>query len=257
MIKTIALSGDIKGSVKLNERNNRTEYELRLMRPVKLRADAIQFSFIVLVSDTALLFVDIDPKASKGTAEITGVKGFALAGSDSNVISEGYASLSRVEAERYRERIRLALSQKRSIDISKVKHEHPAVVSDSNELEVEDRLERSPITGRILSQARELFYGSIVDEKRAFVAPKITKEESSDQPFVEIPNPFPKLYPNSTWKRRIGEENIVGIAYSQGRKLFIEAHPYQNGVNPRMYRGQKYIAYGIDRRKYQLFVRKM
>ena len=258
MIKTIALNGDIKGSVKLNERNSRTEYELRLMKSVKLRAEAIKDSFTVLVSDAGLMFVDIDPNAQNGTADITGVKGFALANSDGMVISEGYVSLNRAQAEGYRERIRLALSQKRSQNLHSNKRADDILnVAECSEIEVKYISGRSPITGRILSQARELFYGSIVEDKRKSVESEQTQEESNNQYFAEIPNPFPKLYPNSTWKRRIGDENISGIAYLNGRKLFIEAYPYQNGVNTRMHRGQKYIAYGIDRKKYQLFVRKM
>ena len=78
---------------------------------------------------------------------------------------------------------------------------------------------RSEVTGSILERAERLF--SVLDALNASTVngfppkeketPELASEKEPEEPeLVSVPNPFPRTFPNSVWKRREGDHRLFG-----------------------------------------------
>lgn len=89
------------------------------------------------------------------------------------------------------------------------------------------------ITRSIMEKAKRLFAPAADNGAEADEAPAsaVGAEHAvpADGGWEAVPNPFPRTYPNSYWRRRRGEAVLYGTAFTAGGKVNIKAVPAERG----------------------------
>lgn len=263
MVRMIALNGAIKGSVKLNMGRSRTSYELRPTDGVKLRRAAKTGCVIVFASEDGMEYAPLEK--TEGSVTLSNVTCIALFDIEGRVISEGYIAQNAEKRRRLKERIRLFASG-RAFSAPAGKEDLPQVEQSEtynseigslvNESVEQRTAERSPVTARILSQARTLFNRETAVLDRVVHSTIDDAVKYNDTTNKAVENPFPKQFPNSVWKRTDGERVIQGLVKHNGQMYSVDAVPVFIRYRPKDRVNFIRISVGTDRIRYRLFFKK-
>ena len=260
MIRLIALHGKLSGSAVLNSTGGRTEFTLKMRRGTSLGADGSLCAFLAAPDANGGLRLERAEIANgAGSANIDGVRGIFIT-SGNAIVAEGISGISEEQLERARVRLRLGFSASQggaaeppSADGrgevtapigSNGKAEAPqkpeAAQSEPNEPN-ELSSSASPVTRRILSQAKALFGSGDADDYLFDDSPASANAPQSEAlPEVEpytpdseaVKNPFPALFPNSSWRKKAGEAALSGKVKHRGRLYSVAAVPREGRFPP-------------------------
>lgn len=253
MIRLIALHGKLSGSAVLNSTGGRTEFTLKMRQAISGVADGSICAFLAAPDANGNLRLARAAIANgAGGANIDGVRGIFITGGNA-ILAEGASGMSETMLERARVKLRLELSQSGGAAEPQGAPRRGEVTAPSNPNGKAEELPEpeaaqseqspsvSPVTKRILSQAKALFGAGDAD---AFLFDDATASEDkpppSASPEVEpympnseaVKNPFPALFPNSSWRKRAGEAALSGKVKHRGRLYSVAAIPREGRFPP-------------------------
>ena len=116
-----------------------------------------------------------------------------------------------------------------------------AAVSENPPAEGVMQAGASPVTRRILSQAKALFGAGDADAFLFDASPESdnkpqSEASSSVEPYLPnseaVKNPFPALFPNSSWRKKAGETALFGKVKHRGRLYSVTALPREGRFPP-------------------------
>lgn len=253
MIRLIALHGKLSGSAVLNSTGGRTEFTLKMRRGSSGGIEGSLCAFLVSPDANGnLRLARAEIANGAGGANIDGVRGIFI--TDGNeILAEGASGMSETLLERARVKLRLELSQNGGAAEPQGAHRRGEVTAPSKpngKAEKEAKPEAaqseqstgvSPVTRRILSQAKALFGAGDADAFLFDDAPASEdKPPPSASPEVEpympdseaVKNPFPALFPNSSWRKKAGEAALSGKVKHRGRLYSVAAVPREGRFPP-------------------------
>ena len=253
MIRLIALHGKLSGSAVLNSTGGRTEFTLKTRRGSSGGIEGSLCAFLVSPDANGnLRLARAEIANGAGGANIDGVRGIFITGGNA-ILAEGASGMSETMLERARVKLRLELSQNGGAAEphgAQRRGEVTAPSKPNGKAEKEAKPEAaqseqstgvSPVTRRILSQAKALFGAGDADAFLFDDAPASEdKPPPSASPEVEpympdaeaVKNPFPALFPNSSWRKKAGEAALSGKVKHRGRLYAVAAVPREGRFPP-------------------------
>ncbi len=236
MVRFIMLHGEISGSAKIVMRNNSVEIKLSLRSGA--RADGLT------------LFASDGEKIKTGEfssdygiiiSGIANVFGIILRNEYGEIVSEGSCGLSGSAMDKFKASVRMmkknsAVQQKKT-PVKLEQKSSPAradVVSDGKHESIEDKKstagKQSPVTAQILQKASYLF-GESVDVNERF---EVNQRDIAVSDEEAVQNPFPRMFPNSYWRRKIGNDtSLFGNTVVRGIKYSLTAIKSHSKYPPR------------------------
>ena len=271
MIRLIALHGSLSGSVVLNSSGGRTEFMLKTRRSAQTCAEGLSAFLIAPNQSGGFRMERAEIVNCAGSAAIDGVRGILITNSNA-IIAEGSSGMSEETAmERAKVQLRLTFPKNggaaepqraerrgevtaQESPIWKNEAEKAAVNAEKPIEEAALQASASPVTRRVLSLAKALFGSSeadgfLFDDAPASEAKPSPQRETpphsapsppSVPPAVEpympnseaVKNPFPTLFPNSSWRKKAGEAALSGKVKHRGRLYSVAAIPRDGQFPP-------------------------
>ena len=270
MIRLIALHGSLSGSVVLNSSGGRTEFMLKTRRSAQTCAEGLSAFLIAPNQSGGFRMERAEIVNCAGSADIDGVRGMLITNSNA-IIAEGSSGMSETAMERAKVQLRLTFpknggaaepqrAQRRGEVTAQErptgKNETEKAAGNAEPPTAEGALQASasPVTRRILSQAKALFGAGDAD---AFLFDDASASEEKPSPELETParsaasppsvppavepympnseavkNPFPALFPNSSWRKKAGETALSGKVKHRGRLYSVAAVPREGRFQP-------------------------
>lgn len=305
MVRTIALKGRLSGSAVLRSTGGRTEIILRTRHmPVCATGSSLRAVLIAPAAGGSFRFAAAEIKNGAGSAMIDDARGIIIKCGE-ETLCEGASGLGEAAFDKAKVQLRLQHSDFFSEPVGKAEsgvdksgantftsaqtetmlppdnaNKANGIVhaSDTEQMHTPEtgRQTVSPVTKRILSQAKALFgeyAGKGIHD--AFSGTEGEASSSSSFPFNDsnikdrssgakpalpgseaVKNPFPRLFPNSSWRRNAGENTLHGKAKQRGRLYSIEAYPREGGY-PRAKAGILRRAVSADGRAYWLIIERI
>lgn len=252
MVKLIALNGKLSGSAVLNSSGGRTEFTLKMRQNISGDSAGSLCAFLIAPDANGnLRLVRAEIANGAGGANIDGVRGIFITGGNA-ILAEGASGMSETLLERARVKLRLELSQNGGAAEPQGAQRRGEVTAPSKPNGKAEELPKpeaaqseqspsvSPVTRRILSQAKALFGAGDADAFLFDEAPPLEAKpppaERNTEPYSPdseaVKNPFPALFPNSTWRKTAGESAIYGKVKQRGRLYAVTAIPREGRFPP-------------------------
>lgn len=252
MIRLIALHGKLSGSAVLNSTGGRTEFTLKTRRGSSGGIEGSLSAFLAAPDANGSLRLErAEIVNGAGSANIDGVRGIFIT-SGNAILAEGASGMSETMLERARVKLRLELSQnggaaephgaqRRGEVTAPSKPNGKAEEAEKPEAAQSEQSNVSPVTRRILSQAKALFGSGDADDYLFDDSPaSAIAPQSEALPEVEpytpdseaVKNPFPALFPNSSWRKKSGEAALSGKVKHRGRLYAVAAVPREGRFPP-------------------------
>ena len=253
MIRLIALHGKLSGSAVLNSTGGRTEFTLKMRQNISGDSAGSLGAFLIAPdANGSLRLVRAEIANGAGGANIDGVRGIFITGGNA-ILAEGASGMSETLLEQARVKLRLELSQNGGAAEPQGAQRRGEVTAPSKPNGKAEELPKpeaaqseqspsvSPVTRRILSQAKALFGAGDADTFLFDGAPASEdKPPPSASPEVEpympdseaVKNPFPALFPNSSWRKKAGEAALSGKIKHRGRLYSVAAVPREGRFPP-------------------------
>lgn len=258
MIRLIALHGRLNGSVVLKSSGGKTEFMLKTRSPVQKGADGTLTAFLIAPSSGGFRIVKSEVINGAGSAQIDGVRGIVIS-NGAAILAEGANGLSDTALEHAKVRLRLEFpfADKHSPERDKAfernvvdarQADEPggnAKAPNAGEVPNTEAIPAeaagvSPVTRRILSQAKALFGSGDADAFLFDEAPPLEAKpppaERNTEPYSPdseaVKNPFPALFPNSTWRKKADEPALLGKLKHRGRLYSVTALPREGRFPP-------------------------
>lgn len=259
MIRLIALHGKLSGSAVLNSTGGRTEFTLKMRRGSSGGIEDSLCAFLAAPdANGGIRLARAQIANGAGGANIDGVRGIFITGGNA-ILAEGVSGMSETMLEQARVKLRLELSQnggaaepqeaQRRGEVTapskpngkaEIPQKPEAAQSEPNE-PGEASSGASPVTRRILSQAKALFGSGDADDYLFDDSPaSAIAPQSEALPEIEpytpdseaVKNPFPALFPNSSWRKKSGETALSGKVKHRGRLYSVTAVPREGRFPP-------------------------
>lgn len=236
MVRFIMLHGEISGSAKMVTRNSSVEIKLSLRNGAKadgltlFASDGERIKSGEFLSDYGIII-----------SGIANVLGIVLRNEYGDIVSEGSGGLSSSAMDKFKASVRMMekypnlRKKKTSADVGAKSSSENASNAREGKCElIEDKKsitgKKSPVTEEILQKASYLFGTNIDANERFEVDP--SSIAVSDEEAVQ--NPFPRMFPNSYWKRKIGNETrLFGNTVVRGIKYNLTAIKSHSKYPPR------------------------
>ena len=252
MVKLIALNGKLSGSAVLKSSGGRTEFTLKMRQNISGDSAGSLCAFLIAPdANGSLRLARAEIANGAGGANIDGVRGIFITGGNA-ILAEGASGMSKTMLERARVKLRLELSQnggaaephgaqRRGEVTAPSKPNGKAEEEAKPEAAQSEQSSVSPVTRRILSQAKALFGAGQADDFLFEDAPASEdKPPPPASPEVEpympdaeaVKNPFPALFPNSSWRKKAGEAALSGKVKHRGRLYAVAAVPREGRFPP-------------------------
>lgn len=255
MVKLIALHGSLSGSAVLRSNGGRTEFMLRTRQSAQTYSEGLR-AFLVAPNPSGFRIERAHFTNGAGIADIDGVRGIFIT-SGTSILAEGASGMSETAFERAKVLLRLELSQLGGAaepQRAKMRGEgtaqkgpngksgaESAAVSEKPPAEGAMQASASPVTRRILSQAKALFGAGDADAFLFDASPESGNKPASEaslsvEPYLPnseaVKNPFPALFPNSSWRKKAGETALFGKVKHRGRLYSVTALPREGRFPP-------------------------
>ncbi|MBR3299446.1 MAG: hypothetical protein IKI64_09645 [Clostridia bacterium] len=305
MVRTIALKGRLSGSAVLRSTSGRTEIILKTRQmSVCTTENGLSAVLIAPTASGSFRFAAAELKNGAGSAQIDDARGIIIKCGD-ETLCEGASGLSEAAFDSAKVQLRLqhsgaftepsgkhaAGADRLDTNVSSSAQSEPTKALNSvnqanrsgnalGESQMQSpeqaRQTASPVTKRILSQAKALFGEnagigineviSEMDEEASHASAlpfddvKMKDRSSAAKPALPgseaIKNPFPRLFPNSSWRREADEQILRGKAKLRGKLYSIEAYPREVGF-PAAKAGSLRRAVSADGKAYWLIINRM
>ena len=209
IVKRISLSGRLRGSAVIREENG--------ISTVTLSVRGMgQGMSLYTVGTKGTIRVPADKRELSVPQD--GICAAVLT-ENGRLLTGGFTGECAMNRTRLLDEIRIRAASESASGIKKVRKK-PEKANEETIREVKRTVPRSEVTGSILERAERLF--SVLDALNASAASGFpSKEKESPEPvpaeemkgepgLIPVPNPFPRTFPNSVWKRRDGDHRLFG-----------------------------------------------
>ena len=224
IVRRIALTGALRGSAVLTERGGKTDIEISLRG---LKSGASLFT----VAGGSIEATPVS--GEKLTVPQTGICAAVIA-ENGRLITGGFTGGCAKDRKKLLDEIRIRSAESAA---------RPAQEAPPPAKKPEAK-HRSPVTGNILETARGLF--SMLEGLEAIAGKSAAPPEETGS--TEVPNPFPRTFPNSTWRKKDGDNRLFGSVVKDGRVRSFVAVPVDLRFGNGRVRGARTIIVSDGRR---------